>query len=239
MGPQGGGDNLQAEGLSPEYLLDGCYPVLLLRDAATGIGRVDEQYVHGPRPWWSCRTAERQENVGIIYKMRFAVSMKSPKGQGEAISLSKRAHYYRVGPSERPRKPFPAGEGAPYGERGGDRCTIGSPVAPQGKTRRSGDDGSYDSKPVTTRGDFTMSEQGTLEEKCINTIRFLAADAIEKAKVRPSRHADGGGGRGLHPLDAAPEAQPGRSAVAGPGPLRPVRRARLDAPLCPPLPDRL
>ncbi len=27
-----------------------------------------------------------------------------------------------------------------------------------------------------------MSERGTLEEKCINTIRFLAADAIEKAK---------------------------------------------------------
>ena len=27
-----------------------------------------------------------------------------------------------------------------------------------------------------------MSEQGTLEEKCINAIRFLAADAVEKAK---------------------------------------------------------
>src|SRR5512136_730474 len=27
-----------------------------------------------------------------------------------------------------------------------------------------------------------MNERGTLEEKCINTIRFLAADAIEKAK---------------------------------------------------------
>jgi transketolase len=32
------------------------------------------------------------------------------------------------------------------------------------------------------RGDFSMSEQGTLEEKCINAIRFLAADAVEKAK---------------------------------------------------------
>jgi transketolase len=35
---------------------------------------------------------------------------------------------------------------------------------------------------VTVRGDFSMSEQGILEERCINAIRFLAADAIEKAK---------------------------------------------------------
>jgi transketolase len=32
------------------------------------------------------------------------------------------------------------------------------------------------------RGDFGMNGQGTLEEKCVNAIRFLAADAIEKAK---------------------------------------------------------
>jgi transketolase len=38
------------------------------------------------------------------------------------------------------------------------------------------------SKAVTVRGDFGMSEQGTLEDKCVNAIRFLAADAIEKAK---------------------------------------------------------
>jgi len=55
-----------------------------------------------------------------------------------------------------------------------------------------------------------MSGQGTVEEMCINTIRFLAADAIEMAK---SGHpgCDGGGGRSLHPLDGAPEAQPGQS----------------------------
>jgi transketolase len=32
------------------------------------------------------------------------------------------------------------------------------------------------------RGDFSMSEQGSLEARCINAIRFLAVDAIEKAK---------------------------------------------------------
>ena len=48
MGDQGGGDNLEAEGFSPEYLLDGGDTVFLFRDAATGVGRVDEQYVHGP-----------------------------------------------------------------------------------------------------------------------------------------------------------------------------------------------
>jgi transketolase len=32
------------------------------------------------------------------------------------------------------------------------------------------------------RGDFSMGEQGTLEGKCINAIRFLAVDAVEKAK---------------------------------------------------------
>jgi transketolase len=35
---------------------------------------------------------------------------------------------------------------------------------------------------VTMRGDFSMGEQGTLEGKCINAIRFLAVDAVEKAK---------------------------------------------------------
>ena len=48
MGNEGGGDDLEAEGLSPEYLLDGCDAVFLFGDAATGVGRVDEQYVHGP-----------------------------------------------------------------------------------------------------------------------------------------------------------------------------------------------
>ncbi|MBA4423254.1 MAG: transketolase [Syntrophus sp. (in: bacteria)] len=38
------------------------------------------------------------------------------------------------------------------------------------------------SNTVAMRGDFSMSVQATLEEMCINTIRFLAADAVEKAK---------------------------------------------------------
>jgi hypothetical protein len=42
MGDQGSGDDLEAKGFSPEYLLDGCDTVFLFGDAATCVGRVDE-----------------------------------------------------------------------------------------------------------------------------------------------------------------------------------------------------
>jgi hypothetical protein len=56
MGAEGSGDNLEAERFPPEYLLDGGYTVLLFWDAATGVGRIDEHYFHGSRPWWICWT---------------------------------------------------------------------------------------------------------------------------------------------------------------------------------------
>ncbi len=58
-----------------------------------------------------------------------------------------------------------------------------------------------------------MSDRMSLEEKCINTIRFLAADAIEKAKSGHPGMPMGAAAAAYHPLDAAPEAQPGRSAL--------------------------
>ncbi len=87
MGAERCGDDLEAEGFPLEYLPDGSDPVLLFGDRATGVGRVDQQYVHGPRPWWICRTAQRQERSDL-YKMRYAVSMKSRGGVGPPISLS-------------------------------------------------------------------------------------------------------------------------------------------------------
>ena len=51
------------------------------------------------------------------------------------------------------------------------------------------------------------TETQTLEELSINTIRILSADAVQTAKFRPSRHADGRGGHGIYALDAVPEVQ--------------------------------
>ena len=74
-----------------------------------------------------------------------------------------------------------------------------------------------------------MSDKNELEKKCIDTIRFLAADAIEKAKS---------GHPGM-PLGAAAAAftlwtkhlkhNPQKSAVAGSRPLCSFRRSCLNA----------
>ena len=78
-----------------------------------------------------------------------------------------------------------------------------------------------------------------LDELCINTLRFLSVDAVQKANS---------GHPGL-PLGAAPMAyvlwtrflkhHPAQSALARPRSLRAFGRARLDAALQPAAPDRL
>ena len=60
-----------------------------------------------------------------------------------------------------------------------------------------------------------------------------------EGEVRPPRHADGHGRRRHRPLHPLPEVRPRRPALAGPRPLRALRRPRLDAALRAPLPDRL
>ena len=79
-----------------------------------------------------------------------------------------------------------------------------------------------------------MSDQATLEGRCINTIRFLAADAIQKAN---SGHP--GMPMGAYPVAAVSEAQPRSSRLGGSRPLCPLWWTRINAPVRITAPDRL
>ena len=46
MSRQGSGNDLKAEGLSLEYLFDGCDPVFLFRNAPSGIRGIDQKNPH-------------------------------------------------------------------------------------------------------------------------------------------------------------------------------------------------
>ena len=63
-------------------------------------------------------------------------------------------------------------------------------------------------------------------------------DAVSRP-IRPSRHADGAGARGLPPLDPLPAARPVPARLARPRPLRALLRPRLDAALRAAPPHRL
>ena len=69
----------------------------------------------------------------------------------------------------------------------------------------------------------------SFDETCVNTIRFLAVDAVQEGQLRPSGHADGRGARGLRALDTPPRLRPARPALARSRPLRPLGRPRLHA----------
>ena len=70
-----------------------------------------------------------------------------------------------------------------------------------------------------------------IDQLCINTIRTLSIDAIQKANSgHPGTPMALAPGR-LHPLAALPALRPGRPDLAQPRPLRALRRARLDAAL--------
>ena len=49
--------------------------------------------------------------------------------------------------------------------------------------------------------------QAELDQLCINIVRFLSVDAVQKAKQRPSGHAARGRPNGLFAVDAAAQAQ--------------------------------
>ena len=51
-----------------------------------------------------------------------------------------------------------------------------------------------------------MATQISLDELCINTIRTLSMDAVQKAKIGTSRNAHGNGRRRLRSLDPVPAA---------------------------------
>ena len=77
------------------------------------------------------------------------------------------------------------------------------------------------------------------DEQRINTIRFLAVDAVQKANSGHPGHADGRGRHGLYALDASPAFQSEGPAVVQSRPLRALGRPRLDAALRAALPYRL
>ena len=90
------------------------------------------------------------------------------------------------------------------------------------------------SSPSTAR-----SAVSGLDELCINTIRFLAVDAVQKANSGHPGMPMGAAPMAYVALDALPEAQPGRSRLVRPRSLRALRRARLDAALRAAPSDRL
>ena len=81
--------------------------------------------------------------------------------------------------------------------------------------------------------------QPDLDQLAVNTIRFLAVDAVRAGELGAPRPADGRRADGLRALDAASCAQSRRPALARPRPLRPLGRPRLDAALRAAPPDRL
>ena len=65
-----------------------------------------------------------------------------------------------------------------------------------------------------------MSLDPALDNECINTLRFLSVDAVQKAESRPSGFADGLRGFDiLHSLDPIPETQPSQSLLEGSRPF--------------------
>ena len=48
----------------------------------------------------------------------------------------------------------------------------------------------------------------SVDQLCINTLRFLSVDAVQKARQRPSGPADGRRADGVRAVDALPQAQP-------------------------------
>ena len=81
--------------------------------------------------------------------------------------------------------------------------------------------------------------QGELDRLCINTLRFLAVDMVQKAS---SGHPGMPLGRGAHRIrvdDALPPVQPCRSQLRRSRSLRAVSRARIGSALCGAAPRRL
>ena len=84
-----------------------------------------------------------------------------------------------------------------------------------------------------------MPDKNELEKKCIDTIRFLAADAVEKAKSGHPGMALGAAPMAFALWTKHLKHNPEKSRLAGPGPVYSVGRSRLDAVVRASAPDRL
>ena len=82
-----------------------------------------------------------------------------------------------------------------------------------------------------------MSDQ--LDQLCINTIRFLSVDAVQKANSGHPGHAARRRADGVRPVDAHAQAQSAQPAVVRSRSLRALGRPRVDAALQPAAPHRL
>ena len=83
-----------------------------------------------------------------------------------------------------------------------------------------------------------MSEQQSLDLKCINTIRTLSMDAVQAANSGHPGTPMAMAPVAYMPLAALPALRPRRPDLAQPRPLRAVGRPRLDAALLAAAPDR-
>ena len=91
--------------------------------------------------------------------------------------------------------------------------------------------------PHRGKGDFVPNSPA--DEKRINTIRFLAVDAVQKANSGHPGLPLGARRHGVHAVVAAPAVQPERSALVRPRPLRALGRPRVDAAVRAAVPHRL
>ena len=82
-------------------------------------------------------------------------------------------------------------------------------------------------------------DRTTLDELCVNTIRTLSMDAVQKANSGHPGHADGARAARLRALHAGDGARAEQARLAGSRPLRAQLRARVDAPVLDAVPDGL
>ena len=158
-----------------------------------------------------------------------AASTPAPASSGSPTPPTTRsaASTSRAASDRRPDR----GRPAPGRRRGRRRSGLG-----RRQRRRRGHPDRAVSRTIRY-GSIEVMDQD-IDQLCINTIRTLSIDAIQKANSGHPGHADGARPARLHALAALPALRPRRPDLARPRPLRALRRARLDAALLAALPGR-
>ena len=160
--------------------------------------------------------------------MRADLIARTPISNQRSTHLSSRKR--RTRPEYNPRSSYVARPGGVHSQEDLMQDPTPGSTAAEGAAAISVAEES--NRPIVGRKD-------KLEELCVNTIRFLAVDAVEKAKS----------GHPGTPMGMADMAfvlwteflrhDPLEPALEEPRPLHPLRRSRVDAALLAPPPDRL